>query len=278
MPRIPRRRDELAIGAAVAFALTAGSPLAVADAPCGELDECRAIIEINATDGDIGFHVLLDAEGWREARIIGPDGTVIFKEHAHGSLREQTLTENFFESAEPVCEPGLVEDEGDEVVTLPQFLARFPAGSYEFRNKLPGGGELAGTTMLTHTIPAAPADVDFDGSTVAWTYGDDLGECTTLPAGFVVAAESDIVAYEVVLEPDDDALAPFTFAVHVPAAVNSVSVPADYLAALPAATPLKIEVGAIELRPNGSFGNQTFTEEDGFCSNADQDTCPDDEA
>jgi hypothetical protein len=43
----------------------------------------------------------------------------------------------------------------------------------------------------------------------------------------------------------------------------------ELLMALPEETELKVEVGAIELRPNESFGNQTFTEEDGFCRTED---------
>lgn len=260
--------------ASLALVLVGGASSALADTPCGELDECRVLIEINATDGDIGFHVLFDAEGWKEGRIADPAGKMIFKTQANGSLQDQNLTENFFESAEPVCEAALAEDADEVVVTLPEFLERFPAGAYDFRIKLAQDRELAGATLVTHSIPAAPADVDFDGSEISWSYGDDVGECTTLPAGFAVAAEASIVGYEIVMEPEDDAFANFTFTTLVPNGANSVTVPIEYLASLPANTPLKIEVGAIERRPNGSFGNQTFSEEDGFCNNVDQNLCP----
>ena len=269
------------LGAAAAVAMGICTAVATADEPCSDLEECRVFIEINASDGDIGFHVLLDAEGWEQARIIDPDNKQIFHEQAQGALKDQKLTENFFESAEPLCEEELVEEgEDDEVVTLPEFLERFPAGPYEFRNKLEGGGELAGITMFTHLIPAAPAEVDFDGKEISWEYGDDLGECTTFPEGFALALEDDIVGYEVVLEPEDDALAGFKFTVQVPRTVNSVTVSTEYLGSLPANTSLKIEVGAIERRyfqvdtmMLESFGNTTFTEEDGFC-NTKKGTCP----
>jgi hypothetical protein len=266
------------LGGAAAVVLGICTTLATADEPCGDLEECRAFIEINASDGDIGFHVLLDAEGWQQARIIDPDGKIIFHEQAHGPLKDQKLTENFFESAEPLCEEELVEEgEDDEVVTLPEFLERFPAGPYQFRNKLEGGEELAGITMFTHKIPAAPVEVDFDGSVISWEYGDDLDACTTFPEGFMLAEEGDIVGYEVVLEPEDDALGSFKFTVQVPSDVNSVTVSAEYLSSLDANTPLKVEVGAIERRfdalLNESFGNTTFTEEDGFC-NTKKGTCP----
>jgi hypothetical protein len=271
--RIPRWSRPGAL--ALAAILGGASSGAWADVPCGDLSECRVLIEINATDGDIGFHVLFDAEGWQEGRIVDPDGKMIFRNHATSSLRDQSVTENFFESAEPVCEEGLAEDEDEVVVTLPEFLERFPAGSYGFRVKLVEGGKALGATELTHVIPPAPADVDFDGSEISWSFGEDLGECTTLPPGFQLAEETDIVAYEVVLEPEDPAFSSFRFATQVPNGVDSVSVPMEYLASLPVNTPLKVEVGAIELRPNGSFGNQTFSEEDGFCNNLNQEECPD---
>ena len=278
MIQIPDMPKALLRTASVALIFGGASTIATADEPCGELDECRVFIEINASDGDIGFHVLLDAEGWEQARIIDPDGKTIFRESAQSSLKEQKLTENFFESAEPVCEVGLAEDEDDEVVTLPEFLERFPAGPYEFRNKLEGGEELAGITMFTHLIPAAPAEVEFDGSEISWEYGDDLGACTTHPA---LAEEDDIIGYEVVLEPDDDEFSSFKFTVQVPGDVNEVTVPAEYLDSLDEDTALKVEVGAIERRvdasANESFGNTTFTEEDGFCNNSNQNKCPEEE-
>ena len=258
----------------LAMVLAGTASSARADAPCGDLGECRVLVEINATDGDIGFHVLFDADDWKEARIIDPAHRQIFKAQANGRLQDQTLTENFFESAEPVCEAALAEDPDEAVVTLPEFLGRFPAGIYGFRIKTAGDGELAGATTLTHRIPAAPADVAFDGSEISWSYGDDLGVCTTLPPGFALAAESQLIGYEVVMDPVDPALSRFKFAVQVPNGADSVTVPIEYLASLPANTPLKIEVGAIERRPNGSFGNQTFSEADGFCSNVDQASCP----
>lgn len=255
--------------------LLAGTTTSViADTPCGELNECRAFIEINASDGDIGFQVLFDAEGWQAAKIFDPAGNQIFTESAEGPLKDQLLTENMFESAEPVCEADLAEDAGDVVVTLPEFLQRFPAGLYQFNVKLESGGELAGMTGLTHYIPAAPIDVEFDGSEISWGYGDDLGACTTVPNGFMVIPEGQLIGYEVVMSPEDEALSKFTFAVRVMVGTNSVTVPEEYLDSLPANTPLKVEVGAIEMRANGSFGNQTFTEEDGFCNNKSQNKCP----
>lgn len=266
----------LGIGVAAAMiAGLSGISVARADAPCGELDECRVLIEINASDGDIGFHVLFDADGWKEARIDDPGARPIFKSQATASLRDQNATENFFESAEPVCELGLAEDPDDAVLTLPEFLQRFPAGAYAFWLKLADGGQIRGSTTLTHLIPPAPADVDFDGREISWGFGDDLGACTTLPPDFALAAEADLAGYEVVMSPVDAEWEAFHFAVQVPIGASSVTVPKEYLASLPANAALKVEVGAIERRVDGSFGNQTFSEADGFCNNVNQAACPD---
>lgn len=248
--------------------------LASADVPCGggEIDECRAYIEMNATDGDIGFHGLVDAEGWVWTQITDPDGHKLLKEQAKGSLKDQTLTETFFESEEPICSADLVEEPGEEVVTLEEFFDRFPAGLYEFRTKLPEGGMLAGWTEVTHALPAAPDDIAFDGSTITWGPGEDLDECE--PEEGSGAGEVGIAAYQVVLEPDFDAEEPADepfaariFSVFVPPEVNAVTVPLQFLDSFPDDTPVKVEIIAIEERPNGSLGNQVAAEEDGFCLN-----------
>ena len=51
-----------------------------------------------------------------------------------------------------------------------------------------------------------------------------------------------------------------------------VTVPDDYLSALPENTPVKVEVGAI-----GVDDNATFTEEDGFCVNEVDEGCEEDD-
>jgi hypothetical protein len=256
------------------------APLAIADEPCGNgvgdpLGECKLYIEINASDGDIGIHALFDGEGWNNAQILDTGGTPIFNEDAFVGTRlgMQQLTENFFESTEPACE--FDPEEPDEpYLTGTEFLARFPAGDYHF---ILDGDAQTGTTALTHNIPAAPADVDFNGHDITWEYGEDFGECESWPQGFEPATEEEIIGYEVVMEPDDDELAAFTFVARVGPEVNKIRVPKAYLDSLEPNTPLKVEVGAIERRPNGSFGNQTFSEEDGFCNNPSQEQCPDED-
>ena len=270
--------------------LLGGWSVAQATEPCDDFDECKVLIEINASDGDIGFHWLGDVGDLRAMRIVDPFGEKIFENRVFGSLREQKLTETFGESAEPLCweDPDADPEDLEEVVTLREFWELWSPGMYTFSGKGEEGEQLSGETMLTYHLPAAPQDVDFEDGVISWEAGADLGNCAPIsdegddyagqeligdlvndgivadPAGVMVAA------YEVVLEPDvedGDPVGQLVFTVRVAGDVDSmeVTVPDDYLSALPDDTPVKVEVGAI-----GVFDNATFTEEDGFCVNEDE--------
>lgn len=247
-----------------------------------EFDETKVFIEMNATDGDAGLHALLDAEAWKEVRIDDPDGKKVFQEQAKGNLLEQGLTENFFESAEPLCVPD-PEDLEAEVVPLSEFLERFPSGDYVFTGKIHPGGKLKGTATLTYNIPAAPdismfdgtEDVDPANAVITWAAGMDLGEkCQDddlVTEGIITdPALVDVVGWEVVVEPEDEeAIDPFrVFSVQLPPGQTSVTVSPEYLNAFPAGTEFKFEVGAIE-----ASDNQTFSE-GSFCT---QPSCPEEE-
>lgn len=268
--------------AAILSALTAATTSVYATEPCDDFGECKVLIEINASDGDIGFHFLGDADDLRAMRIDGPNGEKVFENRAFGPLRNQLLTESFGESSEPLCWFDPEEDDWDDVVSLRDFLERWEAGTYVFSGKGENGEKLSGETELTFNLPAAPADVEFDGINISWLPGSDLGNCApedeeeaeengVEPIADVLDIIADpelvpVAAFEVVLEPDvedGDPIADKKFSVRVPASATTVDVPTQYLLSLPDDTPVKIEVGAI-----GHDDNATFTEEDGFCVNA----------
>lgn len=266
----------LRIAAGAALILGAGTTAVKATEPCGDFGECKAFIEINSTDGDIGFHFLMDGDDLRSGAIKDPNGVKVFEDQAKGPLREQKLTETFAESAEPLCWEDPEADPEDEIVTLEEFLERWADGTYVFSGMGDGGEKSSGETELTHAIPAAPANVAFDGSVIGWDAGDDLGNCASFTElndlvvdGVLPVHPEDVTvaAWEIVLEPDvedGDPTGGFEFNVRVSGAIatKEVTVPADYLASLPDDTPVKIEVGAI-----GVDNNATFTEVGGFCIN-----------
>ena len=235
-----------------------------------EWGEFKVIIETNATDGDVGFHALADGDAWRWAGMEDPDGNMIWSTRAQGGLMQQGLTESFFESAEPLCEPD--PDEPDEdVADLAEFISRFPEGEYIARANTNEGDRLLGSAELTYNMPAAP-DISMTEDTeqyihevvIEWAPGTDLGDkChdqSLIDDGTVAdPADVEVVGWEVVVEPDDeDAAEPFrVYKVQVPPEQTRVLVPEAYLWMLfdEGFTEFKFEVGAIE-----ESGNQTFSE------------------
>ncbi len=193
-------------------------------------------IEINATDGDSGLHLLIDAEGWKFVKIYDPKWKLIFEVEGGGSIRKTGLTELFFESAEP----------GFDELPLKDFLKRFPAGEYRVYGKTVTGKMLFSRAILTHALPDGP---------ILLTPGEDSVQD---PANTVVEWEpvanppgSTIVRYEVIVA--DESFTPKrTFSAVVPATVTRMTIPAAFL--LPG-TEYKFEVLAIE-----AGGNQTLTE------------------
>ena len=276
----------VAVAAAVATLTGVG---AHATEPCGDFGECKVLVEINSSDGDIGFHFLMDGDELRQGYLFNPSNRLLFRYITRRELAHQFLTETFAESAEPLCFDPTTDDDDEnddeDFTTLPEFLDRWDEGTYRFMGISPGWELSFGETELTFNLPAAPADVELefeieDGeleADVTWIPGDDLGECSDgielLPTA---PEEVEVAAWEVVLEPDledGDPLSQMVYTVRIPGdaydeidedgnEVFDLEVPDDYLETLPANTPVKVEVGAI-----GVDDNATFTEEDEFCVN-----------
>lgn len=240
-----------------------------------EFDKTKVIIEINATDGDAGFHALFDAEAWKEVRMDDPNGQKIFDEKAFASLRTQGLTENFFESAEPVCDPEDAEED-EESVSLEEFISRFPAGLYKLYGKSNEAEHFAGDAELTYNLPAAPVIedgvafwMDNEEVVISWAAGETLGdkchdEDLILADIIDVVTGEDIFGWEVVVEPaDDEGIEPLrVFSIQLPTHQTEVTVPWEFIASYMTVNDVnefKFEVGAIE-----ESGNQTFSEAE-FC-------------
>ena len=257
-------------------ALTAAS--ASATEPCDDFGECKALIEINSTDGDIGFHFLMDGDDLNSARIDDPDGVKVFEDKAKGPLLEQKLTETFAESAEPLCwnDPDADEDDLEDVVFLEEFLDRWIPGTYHFSGKGDEGEMSEGETELTFLLPAAPTSLSFNGSEITWSAGNDLGNCASYGELMGLVGDGilpmhpvdvEVDEWEVVLEPDledGEPLGSSKFTVRLAGDASSMTVPTEFLALFESDTPGKIEVGAI-----GGEDNATFTEIE-VCINEDE--------
>jgi hypothetical protein len=262
--------------------LGVGSTVVTATEPCGDFGECKAIIEINSTDGDIGFHWLVDGDDLNSIRIDDPDGEKVFENKAFGPLRDQKLTETFGESAEPVCRETLKEDEDDVVVTLEDFEDTWASGTYDISGGGDGGEKLSGETQLTYFLPAAPENLTFAGNTLSWTPGSTLGECATeaelnqLVADGVLPIHPMLVplaSWEAVFELEDASKLKFT--VGLPVGQTSVTLPAEFLNMIPDNTPAKAEIGAIGGDLSiGDADNATFTELTDLCLNETGGGCP----
>jgi len=205
-------------------------------------DDARIIIELNATDGDVGIQVFLDGEAWNEVTIVSPDG-MIFEVKGEGSLKELGLTELFFESNEPSF---------DEL-PLEEFLALFPEGEYSFIGKTVEGDELVGTATFTHNIPAGPeivspaegAVLDPDMPVVIeW-------DPVTDPFPGTDSEGIEIVRYQVIVEREEPQPL-LVFSVDLPASASQVTVSPEFIEP---GTAYKFEVLAIE-----AGGNQTISE------------------
>ena len=209
--------------------------------------------ELNATDRDLGVHVALDAESWRDLRIEGPTGHTIVKVEPEGNLKEIGLTELFLEGEEPSL---------DEV-PFARFRSLFPEGDYVFAARTTDGQELRSTDPLTAELPCpvtvvSPAEeqaVPPDKVVVGWrpapgVFDPDTRKCAT-------GEEVGLVGYQVIvlLENEEEGLRR-EFLVDLPPGVTQVPIPAEFIeeGARVEGTEFTLEVLGIE-----DSGNKTIT-------------------
>lgn len=172
-----------------------------------EFEKAQLYFELNDTDGDLGFHGLIDGEDWIHLEIDNPLGQELLDIKLDNQLRQQKLTELFFESNEPTFE-------NLEPAT---FFARFPEGQYLAEAQLADGGELSSRTTVTHLIPAPPSNVTVNGLpvsigcetniptvseplTISW---DPVTQSHPILGRTGVAV--DVARYELVVEAEDTA-------------------------------------------------------------------------
>jgi hypothetical protein len=213
--------------------------------------------ELDATAGDLGVHVALDAESWRDLRIEGPAGHTIAKVEPEDNLKEIGLTELFLEGEEPSLEE----------VPFARLRSLFPEGDYVFLARTSDGQELRGTDPLTAELPCpvtvvSPAEdeeVPPDGVVVGWqpapgVFDPDARKCDP-------GAEVGLVGYQVIvlLENAEEGLRR-EFVVDLPPGVTEVPVPAAFVeeGARVEGTEFTLEVLAVEDSGNKTIAARGF--------------------
>ncbi len=215
-------------------------------------DVATLYFELNNTDGDLGFHGLIDGDAWKRLEVENPKERRLLNVFVQSRLRRQGLTEFFFESAEPTF---------DELAPE-KFFRRFPEGEYEISGVTLEGEELESTAMITHLLPAPPDNITVNGQPVPEDC--DEGPVPVVNEPVVVTWDPvthshpelgrtnepiEVVRYEVVVEHEDSES---VFNVTLPPEITSMEIPMEFLSL---GEEFKLEVLARE-----ASGNQTATE------------------
>lgn len=233
--------------ALVAALLGAGALIASAGGTttAKQVKDLRLKFEINATDGDGGVQLFLDADSWRRISLYDPSGKRILTTTTEGRMSRQGGTELFLESAEPPFTE----------LPLEQLLQRWPAGVYRVQGAATDGTAYVGSTKLTHDIPDGPtlvSPLEGDGrqdpnrTVVRW-------KTVAAPNG------SPIIGYQVlIVQPRTGfkALPKVTLDVMMPPTATRLVVPPGFLRP---GTTYEWEVLAIERGGNQTLSSSAFT-------------------
>lgn len=153
--------------------------------------QTRIIIEVNATAGDAGIQIFVDAAGWQRLEVFDPNEVKIFDVTGSGSVGAQGVTELFFESAEPSFEEQ----------ALDELFARFPEGHYTFTGSTVDGQTLNGKATLKHNIPAGPEIVSPAEGAVLDANGPVVIDWEAVASPFPgTALAVNVVGYQAIVE------------------------------------------------------------------------------
>jgi len=216
-----------------------------------EIATAKLILEYNSTDDDLGVHGAFDDHGWKALCVFDPTGRLVLEVGPQAQLRDLTMAGIFFESREPPSSEFSFAD----------MEAAFPEGEYTVRGESFDGTILVGSATFTHDVPAPPAisSPEIAGDPRAAKKNpvslEDLVIGWEIVTETVAGGPVDITGYEVIITKDvaDDpnGFSRPTYDVHVPATVDSLSVPAEFLET---GTVYELEVLALE-----ESGNQTIS-------------------
>lgn len=111
-----------------------------------ELEDAEIRIETNYSDMDSGLQIFADGEPWKQIKVTGPNGNIVYSVSNKGDLIGLGSTEFFMESNEP----------NYTELTLPEILSFMPEGVYEFEGFTIENKKIVGAAELTHILPCGP--------------------------------------------------------------------------------------------------------------------------
>jgi hypothetical protein len=215
-----------------------------------QIATAKLIIEYNSTDDDLGVHGAFDDHGWKTLCVFDPSGRAVLEVGPQGQLRDLTMAGIFFESREPPSSEFSFAD----------LQAAFPEGQYAVRGESFDGTILVGSATFTHDVPApatitSPVIAEEPRAAKRNPISDNLVIGWNRVTRTVAGSPVNITGYEVIVtkevEDDPHGFSRPTYDVHVPATVNRLSVPRQFLEAN---TVYELEVLALEVS-----GNQTIS-------------------
>jgi hypothetical protein len=216
-----------------------------------EFTQAELFVELNDTDGDLGFHAAIDGGPYVALEIEDPGGRTILKLTAQGRLARQGLTQLSFESAEPSF---------DELAPE-KFFLRFPEGMYEIEGTTADGTEFRKRVRLSHVLAAPASNVQVSGEPVAENC--DAANLPSIPLGMPVTVSWDPVttSHPTIGKSGDPKVAQYQFFVEQGALKFSVELPPTVTSFL---VPPAIVAGGgtfkLEIIARTATGNNTAVE------------------
>jgi len=165
-----------------------------------ELEDAEIRIETNYSDMDSGLQIFADGDPWKQIKVTGPNGNIVYSVSNKGDLKGLGSTEFFTESNEP----------NYEELILPEILSFMPEGEYVFEGFTIENKKIVGTAELTHNLPCGPevdspmedGELDPTMPVITWSPVTTIIN-TSSPTGecFVDDDEDlEIIHYELIVE------------------------------------------------------------------------------
>lgn len=198
--------------------------------PLPELPFGITSLIIELTDSDIELQAFVDGVEWENLQIFGPNESRIFNLGTQRNLPGLGGLSELFFASEPTH---YLEEEPEFDGTIEEFLARFPAGEYEFEGVTVNGGELEGEAVLTHVLPALPqiiAPLSDGGDPPVVDPNDLVIEWRPVTTRFIGDGLVEILEYQVILDQVDPLRGKIRRAlINLPASVTVLRVPPEFL-------------------------------------------------